>query len=356
MRLLQIVPALGADGVGAYARRLGEVFAGQGIATAALASRSSEESNGARVIPGHEARLLEAALESWWREGEGGGVLLHYANYGYEQRGCPVWLATGLHRWLARRGGRRVATFFHEVAAFGPPWRSSFWLSPLQRRLAAAVAGGSAGLGTSLQLYRDLLARMAPQRRIEVLPVFSAVGEPERVPPLGARARQIVVFGSPGIRRRAYARRRADLEAACRALDIDEVLDIGPSPAGPLPAEAAGRPVRRCGALPETEVSRLLLGACAGFLAYPPDFLPKSTIFAAYCAHGVVPVVASLRGNGNGPPRAGEHYLSPWPASRLTEADLAAVAARAHAWYEEHSLARQAPAFAGLIFGGARPA
>src|SRR5262245_5458407 len=44
-------------------------------------------------------------------------VLLHYANYGYESRGCPSWLVRGLARW--KTGNRnRMVTVFHEVHAF----------------------------------------------------------------------------------------------------------------------------------------------------------------------------------------------------------------------------------------------
>ena len=62
-------------------------------------------------------------------------ILLHYANYGYEPRGCPAWLIGGLAAWKARARCRLV-TVFHEVHATGPPWRSSFWL------IAAAAAAG----------------------------------------------------------------------------------------------------------------------------------------------------------------------------------------------------------------------
>ena len=48
---------------------------------------------------------------------------------------------------------------FHEFHAMGPPWRSSFWLSPLQRRLATSLTRLSDGLVTSLELHRRILLR-----------------------------------------------------------------------------------------------------------------------------------------------------------------------------------------------------
>ena len=57
-------------------------------------------------------------------------------------------------------------------------------------------------------------------------------------------------------------------------------------------AAVDGVPVRRLGVLPAAEVGELLGSSLAGFVAYPAYFLPKSTIFAAYCAHGMLPVQA----------------------------------------------------------------
>jgi len=350
VRLLQIAPARGADGVGGYAQRLGEGLAARGIAVDLLASRPGEEQGA--VLPARTATALDAALERWWGDGEGpAGVLLHYAGYGYQERGCPLWLAAGITRWLARGGGRRVSTFFHEVSAFGRPWQSSFWLSPVQRRLAAALAEASCGIATSLPLYRDVLHRWLPRRAIVVLPVFSAVGEPGEVPPLAGRPRRLAVFGGGGTRRRAFHDHGTDLAAACEAVGAEEVLDVGP-PGGDVPATIGGRPVRRLGVLPAPEVEALLLSSVAGFLAYPPRFLPKSTVFAAYCANGVVPVCAATRRDGGGPPTAGEHYLPPHSSHPPAAAELQAVAARARAWYLEHSLERQMEPFRRLVFCG----
>jgi len=350
VRLLEIVPALSTDGVGGYAQRLSEAFAARGTRVDLLASLQGQEKG--EILAARTDQALDAHLQRWWEAGEEpAAVLLHYAGYGYQERGCPVWLVSGLTRWLARGRGRRVSTFFHEVNAFGPPWRSSFWLSPLQRRLAAALAGVSYAIGTSLPIYHDVLHRWVPGREIMVLPVFSAVGEPAEaeVLPLASRPRRLVVFGGAGTRLRAFREHQADLEAACVALDAEEVLDIGPLGADP-PAAIAGRPVRRLGMLPASELGKVLVSSMAGFLAYPPGFLPKSTVFAAYCANGMVPVCASSERDG-GPLVKGEHYLPPRPAEPLGEAEIQAVAGRARSWYMEHSLARQMGSFLRLVFG-----
>jgi hypothetical protein len=293
--------------------------------------------NGARPVAARTAADLLAGLE-----GEE-TVLLHYVNYGYQRRGCPVWLAQAVRRW--RRGGpeRRLVTVFHEVYATGPPWRSSFWTLPLQQRIAAATARASDALVTSLDLYVRRLGAAASPEKTAVLPVFSTVGEPESPPPLAVRARRMVLFGGRGARSRAYGELRPALAAACRALEIEEIADVGP-PLEDAPAVVEGVPVRRLGVLPPAEVGSLLLGSLAGFVAYPTFFLPKSTIFAAYCAHGLLPVCSWPQPIRDGEVAAGRHY---WAGS----GDPQAIAAAARAWYAGHGLARQAETFRCLLAG-----
>lgn len=343
-RVVHVVPSLPPppEGVGSFAMTLAAALrAHHGIESRFLA---------AAELPRAEPAVLAGAL-ALAAEGDGEtAVLLHYANYGYQSRGCPAWLVDGLARWRSRRPGRLV-TMFHEIAATGPPWRSSFWLSPFQRRLAAALARLSDGLTTSLEIHRRLLLRWVPDREVAVLPVFSTVGEPAAPPPLSARARRLVVFGGPGTRERAYRELGPALALACRTLGIEEVCDVGPGD-GPA-ATGLPVPVRRLGPLAEMEVSALLAGSLAGFVAYPAPFLPKSTIFAAYCAHRVLPVCAWPR------PRREAEPLPPFwipdsrtPDSRIPDGadSLQDIADRAHAWYGGHALSHHAAAYESLLF------
>src|SRR4029077_20873061 len=194
MRVLQIVPHLPPpyEGVGTYAAALAGELGGE---TRFLVGDPAWQGggNGAAAV---SARTAAALLDGIGKEGT---VLLHYANYGYQRRGCPAWLVEGMERW---RG--RLVTVFHEVYASAPPWRSSFWLRPTQRRLAAALARRSDALATTLDLSARLPRPWTGGREIAVLPVFSTVGEPAAVPPFGERARRIVVFGGAGVRGRAY--------------------------------------------------------------------------------------------------------------------------------------------------------
>jgi hypothetical protein len=367
MKVLQIVPNLppAIDGVGSYAAALGQALAGLDVSSRFLVGdrdwpgtaklRCGERLPGAvglaipadlesAVIGEHSAAALADQLPA----DPAGIVLVHYVNYGYERRGCPTWLVRGVVRWRAGAPERRLVTCFHEVYAGGPPWRSSFWASPIQRRLAACLLRASDGAATSLALYGRMLARWRPRRQVMVTPVFSTVGEPTGVPLPGERKpRTMVVFGGASNRRRAYGDLREALAAACRGLGITEIVDVGP-PVAALPMHIDGVPVRALGTLPEREVSGVLLRSFAGFLGYPAPFLAKSTVFAAYCAHGLVPVCAWPR-------RArfpSEDRPPFWEPDRdLAPSEPASLAARARAWYGAHELARQAPRFRSLLSG-----
>ncbi len=298
----------------------------------------------AKALPARRSADLLAAL------GRSNTVLLHYANYAYHPRGCPVWLAEALRRWRRGAADRRLVTSFHEVHASGPPWRSSFWLWPLQRRLAATVARCSDALVTSLPLYRDVLRPWARGKEIALMPVLSTIGEPATAPPLAGRAPAVVVFGGSGARRRAYASFRSALRKTASAVGASEIWDIGPDV--DAPASVDGVPVRRLGILPAAEVSARLADARAGFMAYPPSFLAKSGIFAAYGSHGMLPVCAwddHVTADLAGLPAPGEHY---WDAKEPAPEDPQTIADTARGWYSGHSLARQADRFRELLSGG----
>jgi hypothetical protein len=284
----------------------------------------------------------------------GGGpratLLLHYEGYGYAGRGCPLWLVEALRRWRGAGGGRRLVTMFHELYAWGPVWSSSFWLSPVQRSLAARLARISDGRLTSIEAYADRLLGLgaAGHAQSSRLPVFSSVGEPETLPlPLSRRRRRLVVFGTYGRRLEVYGRSAERLRRGCRALGIEEVLDIGKR----LPTVPdVGAPVVVCGELSGARVSEVLADSVAGVIDYPARMLGKSTIFAAYCAHRLIPIVAAygdeLRADGLEP---GKHYHLIEDAEELSLSKGQEVADNAYHWYQEHNLSVHANAVAAIL-------
>ena len=175
------------------------------------------------------------------------------------------------------------------------------------------------------------------------MPVFSTIGEPATVPPLSQREPQMVVFGGTGTRDRAYADDGELLALACRDLGLTTILDIGPGTVAPQRVD--GVPVRALGTLDDRSVAATLLQSRAGFLAYPRSFLPKSTTFAAYCAHGVLPVCPPSTGVGSAEPTPPCWSLGVTPVPPEPQA----VAQAALGWYREHALDLQAVTIAELL-------
>jgi hypothetical protein len=320
------------------------LFQSAALLARALSPARSVESPG--VVGGSDRGGLRSALAA---ARAGDTVLLHYVGYGYAPRGAPLWLAGLLERWRRGGSGRRLLVHFHEVAASGPPWRSSFWLAPLQRRVAARIGRLASGAITSLGRYRRMLRRLAPALRVEVLPIFSAIGEPAAVVPCAQRESVLVLFGSPSARAEIWRRHSPALEQAVRALAIDRVHDIGGEPVAP-PA-IGGAVVERVGAAESAHVGELLSTARAAFFGYPLDYLDKSSAFAAVCAHGVLPVCAGRRDRPGPAAGEGERWLSAHALERLPLERAAEVAAAARRWYEGHDLRHHAETWRRFLGG-----
>ncbi|MFB8791490.1 MAG: hypothetical protein U7123_22285 [Potamolinea sp.] len=278
-------------------------------------------------------------------------VLLHYVGYGYVKRGCPIWLIEGLEHWKKSASNRSLVTMFHEIYAFGPIWTSQFWTSPLQKNLATRLAFRSDHCFTSKQGYAEIIYQLSQGKhtKIPTLPVFSTIGEPKHISPLVERPRRLIVFGNAGSRARVYRQSRLALERTCRELEISEIADIGPS----LDFEVEpvqGIPVVSMGVKSAEQISYLLSNSVVGFFDYSTEYLAKSTIFAAYCAHQVIPVGVFYEGLNVDGLEAGKHY---WLADRhqgsmnLLVGQL--IANNAHAWYQTHNLSVQARTFANYL-------
>jgi hypothetical protein len=224
----------------------------------------------------------------------------------------------------------------------------------MQRNLASRLAVLSNRCLTSTQAYAKLLNELSLGKHTEIptLPVFSNIGEPQQVLPLTKRDRRIVVFGSPSNRQRVYQESLAQLELTCQLLGISEIWDIGPSTSLTL-STINGIPVVELGQRSAAEISGILSNSLVGFFDYPCDYrvkstyLTKSTIFAAYCAHGLLPISARYNMPIDGI-EVGKQYWIPEGQTTSLQG-LQAIADRAHAWYQTHNLSVQAKTFAALI-------
>ena len=279
-------------------------------------------------------------------------VLLHYVGYGYARRGCPTWLIAGLETWYKKLPEANLVTMFHELYANGAIWSSAFWTSPLQQSLFKRLVRLSDRSITSREEYKIKISQVMAGKHSQVdqLPVFSTVGELSQPIPLRQRQRRLVIFGSASWRCYAYRRSLAHLERICRDLEITEIIDIGSGVGFDLPL-VNQITVTAVGIRSVEEISQYLAEAIAGFLDYPTEFLGKSTIFAAYCAYGVVPVGVFYP---NQKPldglEVGKHLLL---ADRhVGKIDLKlpeAIANHAYMWYQTHNLSVHGKIFAANL-------
>jgi hypothetical protein len=266
-------------------------------------------------------------------------VLLHYVPHGYARKACPVWLVAALKQWRQQSNGRLI-TFFHELYALDwhRPWSSDFWLSPVQQSLAGCLSQLSDLCLTSTERYIGQIQQLSrgKQRDVPLLPIFSNVGEPAEVRPLAERQRTLIIFGQRHSKGGIY-KHETLLQTISSSLHIEQILDIGPR-TGLAPAAIGKIPIQELGELPATDISQLLSQSLAGFLTYDPRRLSKSGIFAAYCAHGLLPINSQSLASTVDGLQPGVHYWASDRASLLNLELGQAIAHQAHTWYQQHNL------------------
>lgn len=297
-----------------------------------------------RHIP---ARILAPDAQTALADYGSGQVVLNFSGYGYHPRGIPSWLVDRLSQVRARGG--RIGVFFHELFASEPPWRSAFWLGPRQRRIAADLGNLADFWLTNCEMAAHWLRTHSSPAPHRVLPVYSNVGEPPRIP--GARAPHLVVFGGPNIRSQAYKQLDDGFWQWARAEGLT-VHDIGPPIADAAYARLrADGLIQVHGSLPAPEVSRLLGQARYGLLCYPPHVVAKSGVFAAYCAHGVCTILLAKRYDTHDGLEPNRHYAAGVGAASTLDPSEAGAAALA--WYQPHRVEAHAAAFRAFLAGTA---
>lgn len=218
-----------------------------------------------------------------WRPPHADAVVLHYVNYGYHRRGVPTWLPGKLDQ--LQKTGARLTTVFHELYA-SSSWRgSAFWLQPVQKRIARAIAERSAVCIVSSATMAEKLRELSPAARVLVRPVVSTFGEPilsvEQVA-LRDPQRWIICGGTELIRRSLRSFPGGGELFVVGGADLPEIR-------GQLDDEHYFPEVTAA------EASVVLAQTAYGWIDYfetaaPISAILKSTSFAACCAHGVIPV------------------------------------------------------------------
>ena len=356
--IVQIVPrrAVQPDGIGDYATLVANaLFERSGFRSVFIIGTPAEFEPPVRdawrnsPVTSKKGSVLTKQLTEVCRETQAKAVLLHVSGYGYQRRGVPLWLLKGIEGWRRVQPRTRLIGIFHELYATGHVRNSSFWLSRAQRYVTSELWGlCDHGLTTNDAYFRQLAAwRRAKQSRLTVLPVSSNVGEPDAAVPLLNRPLQMAVFGGAGVEEVVY--KVIDQPAAiANALGIESVIDIGLRGTS-VPPRLGRAVVNSVGRLSRCSVSRHLLACRYGLLNYDVGRLGKSSVFAAYAAHGVVPICIGSHAAPTDELEEGRHFLR-WPFDR-PPADLSEIQVNLLRWYQNHSLAKHADALSLLASG-----
>ena len=356
MQIIQVVPRLPpvVDGVGDYALNLAQQLNKDfGITTHFIVCDPTWE--GTPTFQGFTVsqvrnQSIGSLISLLPRDNTSAIVLLHYVGYGYAQRGCPNWLIEDLKIWRSSSSLTTLVTMFHEIYAYGrPPWTSAFWLAPIQKNLASILTKISSCVLTSKQLYAKILYDLSLGKHIHIasFPVFSTIGEPSQIKSLTQRKRRLIVFGGRSNRIRVYKQSLKRLRYTCQVLGIEEIWDIGPLTGLDL-SKVITLPIIEKGKLTSAEISKILLDSLVGFLDYNPEYLAKSTIFAAYCSHGLLSVSNQFSVLPIDEIESGKHYWFPDEQTMEPKKmeDMQVIANNAYAWYQTHSLPLQTKTFA----------
>jgi hypothetical protein len=223
-------------------------------------------------------------------------------------------------------------------------------LSQLQALIAARLADLSDVVWTNTERHaRWLQGSVGAHKPVRARPVFSNIGEPGVLPEASHRRPVAVVFGAASTRQRTFDALRGQ-EASLRMLGVEQLIEVG----GGTATASTTIPCHSAGRLGLPELREVLLQARFGLLDYPSEHLGKSSVFAAYAAHGCVVLDTCRPGPDTDRLLAGLDYVS-LPA--LTGTTAAAVShnemsARAARWYADHRLEDQARELLALALAG----
>lgn len=298
-----------------------------------------------------DARVVPLTPETSLSDLGGAHLILQYSGYGFQKRGTPLWLLPRVRE--LKKDALSFGVFFHELYASGPPWGSAFWLSSLQQHIVKQLAGLADYWLTNREASAQWLRAQSAERPHQVLPICSNVGEPAW--PMPSRQSAAAVFGTPALRELLYRQHGDELLAWARQTG-SLVHDIGTSIRAPALALLLQDPcVQQHGRLERGEVSALLQSARYGLTVYPIAFIAKSSVFAAYCAHGACPVVFSTQHDSADGLAQELHYLPALPSAPLDATAHEAVGQRAWTWYQAHRVQAHAQALLTLSAQACKP-
>ena len=296
---------------------------------------------------GFEVRPFESAGTSGLSGAEFDHVILHYVNYGYQARGIPFGLVPIMTN-LRQTCRGRVLTIFHELYASGAPWKSAFWLQPVQKRIARTLAQLSEVCVVSSEAMLRDLRRLTSNAKGMVHPVLSNFGEPDLSPGqfLQRDPHHWTICGGTALIERSLKSFRKIMNRIPEGMAPRQLSVFGGND------NSAIRSLLECGIqtdyrprIDPADASSILSASSFLWLDYfdrpdvPMEFVLKSTAFAAACAHGVVPIFPqrSSEISIEGDRLPGPFFINA-DSSELPAMDVRPnLAEQFYGWYQRHA-------------------
>lgn len=204
---------------------------------------------------------------------------------------------------------------------------------------------------TNSQVFQSGLSRLT-DTPVTCVPTFSSVGEPKKILSYTKRIPQMIVFGGPGTRERLYNNSAKALVKSCRKLGIEEVVDIGPPLGKNMDIFPEGIHVTAIGPQSSQKISEKLSESMAGFIDYShnPIAISKSSVFAAYSAHGLVTVLSQSLKYETDNLKLNEHYTTWKNLKNVDPLKMQKISTKAFDWYQDHNLIECAKKFSLALF------
>jgi hypothetical protein len=357
MNVISIVPRLppAVDGVGDYALCLArQLRTDYGVETQFIVG--DPDWDGPSVLEEFQVRRIEDrsadSLRSTFsdlKQDSQTAILVHLSGYGYERWSLYNWLVDGLEKLHVLDDKIHIVTMFHEVYnTYQSILSHSTWVRFLQKKLASRLMRLSNSCVTNSDLYRKMMSELVPSygSDITVAPVPSSIGELLEINAIKDRNKYLVVFGQGGTRRRVYTESRRDLEETCVKLGIEKVIDIGP----PILIPKLEIEVLQLGKIDSKDVSQILSTSFCAAMSYHPGniSLAKSSIWAAYCSHGLLPISFGKRTYASDGLIPGDNYWTP-SVAKNNVIDLQIIASKSNQWYKNHDLSSQSILFYKIL-------
>jgi len=186
------------------------------------------------------------------------------------------------------------------------------------------------------------------KKRVYISPVFSTIGELCENKGFLTRDKEAAVFGKERTRANLYDVFGRGFNQTVSSLGIKRIFDIGE---GDPSREYDIKCLRKLGVLPVDEVSYIFSKTMFGFIYYPTGFLSKSSVFAAYASHGIVPLIPKVcfSKNENCGLSVGKHFIPVEDVKNCSMQDFERVSKNIYSWYQSHNVKEQAEKYYGLF-------